>query len=51
VENILLHGRKVVREEGDKFHHEICHAPKCGTLEGFMDEVDCNALMLLATST
>jgi len=46
--NILLHGRKAVREEGDKFHHEICCEPKCSTLKGFMDKVDCNALMLLS---
>jgi len=49
-ENILLCGRKVVREKGDKFHHKICHLPKCFTLEGFMDEVNCNALMLLSNS-
>jgi len=41
-------GRKVVRKKGGKFHHEICCAPKCSTAEGFMDEVDCYALMLLS---
>jgi len=43
----LLHGRKVVRKEGDKFHHKICCVPKGCTVEGFVDEVNSNALMFV----
>jgi len=45
--DVLLHGRKVVRKEGDKFHHKICCVPKGCTVEGFVDEVSSNALMFL----
>jgi len=37
----------VVREDGDQFHHEICCVPECSAAEGFVNQVNCNALMLL----
>jgi len=46
-ENILLHGGEVVREDGDRFHHEVCHVAECHAMEGFVNQANCNTLMLL----
>jgi len=45
-EDILLHGGEAVEKDGDQFHHEICHVPECCAVEGFVNQVDHNTLML-----
>jgi len=46
--NVLFHGRKAVREEGDKFHHQIGCAPEGLGVQDFVEEGDGSTLVLLA---
>jgi len=47
VYDVLFHGRKVVREEGDKFHHYVSCAPEGLGAQGFVEEADGSTLVLL----
>jgi len=47
MDDVLFHGREAVREEGDKFHHQVGCAPEGLGVQGFVEEGDGSTLMLL----
>ncbi len=47
VYDVLFHGREAVREEGDKFHHQVGCAPEGLGVQSFMEEGDGGTLVLV----